>query len=478
MSTPMRVAVVGAGPAGMYVADALVYQKDVPVEVDVFDRLPTPFGLLRYGVAPDHLKMKSLSRALQRTLDDDRVSFFGNVEVGRDVTVDELRAGYHAVAYTFGASADRRLDIPGEDLPGSSSATDFVTWYSGHPDVPAERFDLAGVTSVVVVGVGNVAVDVARVLVKDVADLRTTDVPETVLARLERSSVTDVHVLGRRGPAHAKFTSKELRELGELEGVDVVVDPAHLDLTGDELAQLAARPGLSQNVDIMRAWCGRGLTGAPRRLHLHFWVRPVEVVGDDRVRAVRIEPTRLEDGEVVAAGVPAELPAQLLLRSVGYRGAGLPGVPLHDATCTVPHTDGRVHRGEDVSSGEYVAGWIGRGPVGVLGTNRSDAESVVERMLEDAPALLQRELTVNVDALLHERGVHSVDCAGWACIDAAEVDLGRGLGRARSKLATWQELLAASEGPALPNDYGAAGAAVGVGAQTQNDESAAEPVPG
>ena len=444
MSTPMRVAVVGAGPAGMYVADALVYQKDVPVQVDVFDRLPTPFGLLRYGVAPDHLKMKSLSRALQRTLDDDRVSFFGNVEVGRDVTVDELRAGYHAVTYTFGASADRRLGIPGEDLPGSSSATDFVTWYSGHPDVAPELFDLADVTSAVVVGAGNVAVDVSRMLVKDVASLRSTDVPESVLARFAASGVTDVHVLGRRGPTHAKFTTKELRELGELEGVDVVVDPAQLELSDEEQLSLEAQPGLAQNLDLFRAWAERGLTGAPRRLHLRFWSRPVEVVGDERVRAVSVEPTRMQDGRLVAAGRPYTLPTQLLLRSVGYQGTALPGVPLHDDTCTVPHTDGRVRRGDGVSTGEYVAGWIGRGPVGVLGTNRSDAESMVERLLEDVPALMQRGPSVDVRRLLQQRGIRPVDCRGWRAIDDAEVALGGLQGRARTKLATWTELLDAA----------------------------------
>lgn len=235
MPGELKVAVVGAGPAGMYVADALIYQKDVPVQVDIYDRLPTPFGLLRYGVAPDHLKMKSLARALQRTLDDDQVRFFGNVKVGTDVSVEELCQGYHAVAYTFGASGDRRLSIPGEDLAGSASATDFVNWYSGHPDVQPDRFDLSGVTSAVVVGVGNVAVDVSRVLVKSVTDLRSTDIPEAVLERLAASGVTDVHVLGRRGPTRAKFTSKELRELGQLDGVDVVVDPAHLEPTEDEV---------------------------------------------------------------------------------------------------------------------------------------------------------------------------------------------------------------------------------------------------
>lgn len=446
MSQELRVAVVGAGPAGMYVADALIYQKDVPVRVDIFDRLPTPFGLLRYGVAPDHLKMKSLARALQRTLDDDRVRFFGNVTVGKDITVDELRQGYHGVAYTFGASSDRRLSIPGEDLAGSTSATDFVNWYSGHPDVPQDRFDLSGVTSAVVVGVGNVAVDVSRVLVKSLPDLRGTDIPDTVLGRLAASGVTDVHVLGRRGPTHAKFTSKELRELGELDGVDVVVDPAHLDLTEDDKAELAAKPGLSHNLDILQEWGERGIRGAPRRLHLHFWSRPIEALGEaGRLTAVRIEPTRLEGGHVVTDGEPYNLPAQLLLRSVGYQGLALPGLPLHAEDFTVPHTDGRVHRDGEVSPGEYVAGWIGRGPVGVLGTNRSDADAVVDRMLEDVPVLLERELDADVETLLAVRGIACVDCDGWSAIDQAEIMLGKGQGRPRSKIATWDELLAAAE---------------------------------
>ena len=445
MAQELRVAVVGAGPAGMYVADALVFQQDVPVRVDVFDRLPTPFGLLRYGVAPDHLKIKSLARALQRTLDDERVRFFGNVHVGSDLSVDELRAGYHAVAYTFGASADRRLGIPGEDLAGSSSATDFVTWYSGHPDVPADRFHLGDVRAAVVVGVGNVAVDVSRLLIKGEEALRETDTPVQVLERLAGSGIADVHVLGRRGPVHATFTPKELKELGDLAGVDVVVDPAQLVLSDADRARLAAEPALQRNLDTLGEWAQRRPTGAPRRLHLHFWTRPVEVLGaGGRVRAVRVEPTRLEAGRVVADGPPHDLPAQLLLRSVGYRGVELAGVPLHDETCTVPHVDGRVHRHGQVSPGEYVAGWIGRGPVGVLGTNRSDAEGVVERLLGDAPALLARELGPPVDGLLAERGVAPVDGAGWTAIDAAEVDRGRELGRPRSKLATWDELLGAA----------------------------------
>jgi ferredoxin--NADP+ reductase len=450
-ASELRVAVVGAGPAGLYVADALIFQKDVPVRVDVFDRLPTPFGLLRYGVAPDHLKMKSLSRALQRTLDDERVRFFGNVTIGTDVTVEELRTGYHAVVYTFGAAADRRLDIAGEDLVGSTSATDFVTWYSGHPDVPTDRFDLTGVQTAVVVGVGNVAVDVARVLTKPVDDLRSTDIPSEVLERLAQSGVTDVHVLGRRGPVHAKWTSKELRELGELTDVDVVVDPAQLVLTDDEQAVLAAEPALARNHQILQEWAERPLTGAGRRLHLRFWSRPVEVLGSSgAVSHVRIEATCLdEQGRCVGTGASHDLPAQLLLRSVGYRGTPVPGIPFDEDSCTVPHDGGRVLRDGAVASGEYVAGWIGRGPIGVLGTNRSDAEGVVTQLLADVPTLLATQPTgpLPVD-LLEARGVHLVDSAGWSAIDQAEVALGKQDARPRAKLATWSGLLdAAGAGP-------------------------------
>ena len=444
MSGDLRVAVVGAGPAGLYLADGLLFQKDHPVQVDVYDRLPTPFGLLRYGVAPDHLKMKSLARALQRTLDDPRVRLLGNVQIGRDITVDELRASYHAVAYCFGASTDRRLDIIGEDLPGSESATDFVTWYSGHPDVPKDRFVLDAET-VVVIGVGNVAVDVARVLVKDVEVLSTTDLPPHVLDALRASAVRDVHMLGRRGPLHAKFTHKELLELGELDGVDVVVDPASLVLTKEEEHLLEEHPALARNLELLREWWERGLTGARRRLHLHFWRRPAALQGHARLQSVLVEPTSLDaDGRVVTTGPPVELPAQMVLRSVGYRGTALPGLPLDPETGTIPSEDGRVLRDDAVSVGEYVAGWIGRGPVGVLGTNRADAEAVVERLLSDVPQLRPPLADDDPLALLRSRGVDVVDDAGWSRIDAAEVALGQSLGRARTKLVTWEDLVGAS----------------------------------
>jgi len=443
MNDELRVAVVGAGPAGLYVADSLLLQNEVPVRVDVYDRLPTPFGLLRYGVAPDHLKMKSLSKVLQRTLDDERVRFVGGVTVGREVPVDDLRAAYHAVVHTFGASSDRRLGVPGEELDGSASATRFVHWYSGHPDVAADAFDLSA-ESVAVIGVGNVAVDVSRILVKDVEALRRTDIPSNVLDVLSSSRVREVHVLGRRGPAHATFTSKELRELGELEGVDVVVNPAELELDEGAEQRAQADPDVQRNLSLLREWAERPRTGAARSLHLHFWSRPLELRGGERVEQVVVERTAVdESGAVRATGERWTLPAQLVLRCVGYRGVPVEGVPFDDGTCTVPAHEGRVLREGGVSTGEYVAGWIGRGPVGVLGTNRSDAESVVERLLADAPGLQRRD-DVDIPARLRSSGTVVVDGAGWAAIDAAEIALGAEQGRPREKLATWDGLLEAA----------------------------------
>lgn len=429
----------------MYVADALLFQRDQPVHVDLYDRLPTPFGLLRYGVAPDHLKMKSLARPLQRVLDDPRVRFFGNVEVGQDITVAELRNAYHAVVYTFGASTDRRMDIPGEELPGSWSATDLVSWYSGHPDAPEDRFDLSAVSTAVVVGVGNVAVDVSRILTKSVDALAATDMPQPAIDRLSASAITDVHVLGRRGPVHARFTAKELRELGELEGVDIVVDPAQLELGAQDLADLESMPALAKNLAILTEWSERPLTGASRRLHLRFWSRPLSISGSTCVESVQIEPTTILDGRVVGHGTVFDLPAQLVLRSVGYRGIPIPGVPFDAESGTIPHDQGRVLRDGRLSPAEYVAGWVGRGPVGILGTNRSDAEGVVERLLEDAGELVSTEPAGPAsDALLGARGVELVDVQRWSAIDSAEVALGQTRGRPRTKLHTWSGLLDAS----------------------------------
>jgi ferredoxin--NADP+ reductase len=431
------VAVIGAGPAGLYAADHLTFDDDGRVLVDVLERLPVPFGLLRYGVAPDHLNIKAAGRTLMEVLERPGVTLHANVEVGHDVTVEELRARYDAVVYALGASSDRRIGIPGEELPGSVSATSFVNWYNGHPE--AGHPDLAGATSVAVVGVGNVALDVARILLRDAEELSPTDVPQDVLTALRGSTVTDVHLLGRRGPQHAKFTTKELRELGELAGVGVVVDDGCLPAEPPE----GATPVTKRNLAVLAEWAARPATEHPRRLHLHFGARPVEVLGAARVEALRLERTS-PDG--VGTGETWELPVEAVLRSVGYRGTGLPGVPFDEVTCTIPTEDSRVVRDDVAPPGEYVAGWIKRGPTGILGTNRADARDAVDSLLADAPALLaaRAEEPEGVGALLRERQVPTVDVDGWRSVLAAENAEGRPHGRGRVKIAEWKGLLRAA----------------------------------
>lgn len=431
----LTVAVVGGGPAGLYLADALFAQAEREVRVDVIDRLPTPFGLLRYGVAPDHLKMKALAVPLQHVLDDERVRFLGNVEVGRDVQVDELRERYSAVAYTFGASSDRHLGVPGEDLPGSTSAAELVRWYSGHPDATEPPAPL-DTPSVAVVGAGNVALDVARILLKRVEDLDHTDVPQPVLDVLRDSPLRELHLLVRRGPAQVRFTSKELRELGELEGVDVVMPAGALELTEAEREEAAADRTTRQNLETFAAWAERSPTGAPRRLVLHFWTSPTALEGDGRVERVLVRANREVPGQA-----PDPVPAGLVVRCVGYHGVPVPGVPFDPDTGTVPNDEGRVLRDGTISPREYAAGWIRRGPTGVIGTNRSDARHVASCLLEDDPP--DRE-PWDLAAELRARGVAVVTTAGWSRIDAAEVALGGTQGRPRTKLADWDSLLAAA----------------------------------
>lgn len=434
----LSIAVVGAGPAGLYLASELMAATDRDVRVDVYDRLPTPFGLLRYGVAPDHLKMKALAVPLQRTVEDERVRFLGNVELGRDITVDELREHYSAVVYSYGASSDRRLGIPGEDLTGNVPATEFVRWYSGHPDTVTTQ-SVLDAESAVVVGAGNVAVDVARILVKAVDELDETDIPEPVLAALRLSKIRDVHILVRRGPAQVKFTTKELRELGELDGVDVVVAPAALDLDPESAATLETDRVAKRNVEALREWSTRAPTGAQRRLIFHFWTSPTEISGTDgHVAQVAVRANR-----PVAGQSEEPIRAQLVIPSVGYFGVAVPGVPYDEATGTLSNAEGRVLRDGGVAPGEYACGWIARGPSGVIGTNRSNAKRVVELMVEDD--LPDVEPWDAVTALT-DRGVAVVTREGWNAIDAAEVALGAGAGRARTKLETWESLLAAGRG--------------------------------
>ena len=492
----IEIGVVGSGPAGLYTAEALIKQAaalDPParIRVDVIDRLPTPYGLVRYGVAPDHKSIKSIAEYLRRVLEHEGVSFLGNVHLGTDVTRDDLLSCYDAVVYATGAMSDRRLGIPGEDLPGSYAATDFVNWYCGHPDIAADAFTLDA-ESVAVIGVGNVAVDVARILVRDPAELHETDIPEPVMAALRSSSVREVNVIGRRGPAQAKFTTKELRELGDLPGVSVSVAPGELDLdiadpSGASAALADSDRRVRGNLVAMRGWAASTEPGTVRRLRLRFWLRPVEITGTERVQALIVERTRMtSDGAVEGTGQLETIEAQMVLRSVGYRSVPLDGVPFDDRTHTVPSSSGRVLDADGkVLPGEYVAGWLKRGPTGVIGTNKADAAQTVQALLADLaggpdvgaealprPGLLRMPASAEgaegaepgcaeglvgagdaldrspLPAVLAARGVRPVSYADWLRIEEAEGELARSLGRGdRVKLPSLDALRAA-----LPRD--------------------------
>ncbi|WP_306190697.1 FAD-dependent oxidoreductase [Streptomyces sp. MK5] len=442
----LRVAVVGSGPSGCYTAQGLV-QQDPSVCVDVLDRLPCPYGLVRYGVAPDHEKIKSLQNNLRTVLEHDRVRFLGGVQVGGPggVPAGRLRQLYHAVVYCVGAATDRRLGIPGEDLPGSWSATEFVSWYSAHPDAVDDGF-VRGAHTAVVIGVGNVAVDVTRMLARGAAELSPTDVPEAALAALAASRVSEIHMVGRRGPSQARFTTKELRELGALPDTEVVVDPEELALDPGYADPSALPAAQRRNVEVLREWAATPPRGAARRIRLRFFLRPVELLAaDGRVAAVRFERT-VPDGRGGAMGTGRyeDVAAQLVLRSVGYRGVPLEGLPFDADTGTVPHQEGRVLRDGTVAPGEYVAGWIKRGPTGVIGTNRPCAKETVTSLLADAPALVRTRVPDDAVDALRAEGVEPVEWEGWQAIERAEAELGASLGRSVVKLPDWESLRAAA----------------------------------
>jgi ferredoxin--NADP+ reductase len=435
---PLRVAIVGSGPAGFYAAGQLLSDKERSIEVDVFDRLATPWGLVRYGVAPDHPKIKSVTRVFEKTAAKEGFRFHGNVEVGVDVSHEELAGAYHAVLYAFGAAKDRKLGIPGEELAGSHAATEFVAWYNGHPDYADHDFDLSAKT-VVVVGNGNVALDVARMLALDVSELEVTDTADHAIEVLARSSVEEIVVLGRRGPAQAAFTNPELRELADLHDADVIVDAPDGTWVGLE----GIEPINERNVEILRDYQAGEPQGRKKRIVLRFGVSPVEILGSDRVEGVRVVHNELveDEGRVSArpTGESEVIEAQLVVRSVGYTGSPLPGVPFDDAKGTIHNRCGRVTRvgSEDPLPGVYTAGWVKRGPSGVIGTNKKCAQETVDLLIEDLDAGRLPEPTTTPSALLEqleERGVEVVDYAGWELIDAHEKSLGEPHGRPRVKL--------------------------------------------
>jgi ferredoxin--NADP+ reductase len=447
----LRVAVVGSGPAAFYAAAPLLVSEDPVVEVDMIERLPTPWGLVRLGVAPDHPQLKSVSRAFEKIAVRPGFRFFGNVDVGRDVTHEELTSAYDAVIYAVGSQTDRKLGIPGEDLPGSWAATELVAWYNGHPDFQHLEFDLSHERAVVI-GNGNVALDVARMLALTEAELAPTDTTHRAIDAIVSSGIREIVVLGRRGPVQAAWTSTELGELGELAGADVVVDPAELELDATSEAELAAASNVVQrNVEILREFATHHPSGKPRVVRLRFRVSPVAVLGEERVEGVEIVHNRLEPDErgsvrAVATHEREVIPCGIVFRSVGYRGVGIPGVPFDEGAGRIPNDEGRV-LGEDGSPipGLYCAGWIKRGPTGVIGTNKKDATETVENLLEDARSgRLPERHGRRIEELLVERGADVVAYAGWEAIDAAERTQGDEQGRPRVKLCSWDELLAAA----------------------------------
>ena len=455
---PLRVAVVGSGPAGFYAAGHLLNAKDVSVEVDMFDRLPTPFGLVRAGVAPDHPKIKSVTRVYEKTAARPEFRFFGNVEVGRDVTHAELKERFHAVVYAVGAQTDRSLDIPGEELPGSWAATEFVAWYNAHPDYRELEFDLS-CRRAVVIGMGNVAADVGRMLALTREELERTDIADHAIDPMADSAIEEIVIVGRRGPAQAAFTNPELRELGELTDADVVVDPGEVELD-DHSARLVHGEGeitRRRNVEILTEFSRREPAGKRRRVILRFMRSPVEILGEDRVTAVRFVRNELHhgsDGSLRARATEEHetLEAGLVFRSIGYRGVPIEGVPFDDWKGAIPNEEGRVIDPEKQHAipGEYVVGWIKRGPSGVIGTNKRDAQETVGHLLEDLaeqrlpePPAAGRDA---VEALVGERKPDYVSYAGWQLIDAAERAAGEPAGRPRVKLTRVDEMVEVAAG--------------------------------
>lgn len=450
-NVPIRIAVVGAGPAGFYTAGALFKQNEVDVRVDMFNRLPTPYGLVREGVAPDHQSIKAVTRVFDRTGDDSRFRFFGNVTIGTDLSVDDLRKFYHMIVYAVGAQSDRRLDIPGEDLVGSDPATIFVGWFNGLPDCAHLEFDLSHETAVVI-GNGNVAVDVARILARSVEELAVTDITDHALATLRESGVREVIMLGRRGPAQAKFTSVELKEFGKLDGVDVRVSSEQLVLDEHSQAQVDDDRRVARNLGILAEFAGREPSTAGRSIELRFFTSPVEILGvEGRVAGVRVERNRLEvgaDGRQRAVGTGAfdTIDCGIVLRSVGYRGVAVPGVPFDEARGVIPNEAGRVTEGPggDVRPGEYAVGWIKRGPSGIIGTNKPDAVETVTAMLADVSALATGDVNTDPEAVvrfLRDRKIRYVTYADWERIDAEERARGEPQGRPRTKFIEVEEML-------------------------------------
>jgi ferredoxin/flavodoxin---NADP+ reductase len=445
---PLRVAIVGSGPSGFYAAEAL-FKAGAVIDVDMFDRLPTPFGLVRGGVAPDHHKIKGVTRIYDRIASNERFRFMGNVTVGEDITIPDMRNYYDAILFAYGAETDRRLGIPGEDTPGSHTATEFVGWYNGHPDYRDRAFDLSQEVAVVI-GQGNVAMDVTRILAKTVDELRETDIAQHALDALAESNVKEIHLIGRRGPVQAKFTPPEIREIGELADCDPIVDPADLELGSSCQAELDDQVGkpAEKNFEILQRFAATEPRGKSRRCVIQFYRSPIEIQGDGHVQRLVLSKNRLE-GEpfkqrAIGTGETTTMPCGLVFRSVGYHGVGIPDVPFDEASGVIPNEAGRVMLDDETAVGLYVAGWIKRGPSGVIGTNKPDSQETVGAILSDyltLPQAPERDSDAVV-ALLNTRGVRVVSYDDWRAIDAAEIKRGEAVGKPREKFTRTSEMLA------------------------------------
>lgn len=455
---PLRVAIIGSGPSGFYAAERLQRERGLEVSIDMFERLPTPYGLVRGGVAPDHQKIKSVTRVYDRIATKAGFRFFGNITFGSDIHLEDLQAHYHAAIFAVGAQTDRELGIPGEDLPGSHAATEFVAWYNAHPDYRDRCFDLS-TSDVAVIGLGNVAMDVVRILARTQAELHETDIAEHALAALAGSGVRNIHVLGRRGPAQAAFTNPEIRELGEMADAEVIVAPEEVELDPHSRAFIDSGESrtATRNVEILTNYSQQESRGQGRRIIMRFLTSPVEILGDGRVEAIRLvrNELQLRDNGYLSAratGIFETIPVGLVFRSVGYRGVPLPGIPFYDAWGIIPNRQGRVlceQDGEEALPGLYVVGWIKRGPSGVIGTNKPDSVETVMTLLDDlASGQLWRPTApapAAIEALLDSRGLRRVSFADWQRLDELEQERGAELGRPRLKYSHVREMLAALE---------------------------------
>jgi ferredoxin--NADP+ reductase len=440
----LRLAIVGAGPAGIYAADILLkYERAFDVSIDLFERLPAPYGLVRYGVAPDHPRIKGIINALKDILDTGHIRLFGNVNYGTDITLDDLKKHYHAVIFSTGAMQDANLSLPGIDLPGSYGAADFVSWYDGHPDVPRE-WPLEA-KNIAVVGNGNVALDVARMLVKHPDDLLPTEIPDNVYEGLKKSPVTDVHIFGRRGPMQVKFTPLELRELGELNDVDMVLHDEDFDYDQAAKEAITSNKQLVVIDRIFQSWRQRETGSASRRLHFHFYANPLEVLGNEKVQGFRYERTQPDGaGGVRPTGEIRELDIDAVYRAVGYFGSPLDGIPFDERHGTIPNHEGQVLDDHNrVVPGVYATGWIKRGPVGLIGHTKSDAMETIQHLVKDqaswwSPAEPEEDA---VTQLLDSRDVNYRDLSGWQRLDDAERALGEERGRERLKVVSREDML-------------------------------------